>query len=157
MLVQLASACGATRVLAADPLAHRLNAAARFGAACVDDGAVAAEPDIVFEVSGTDDGLAHALRLARPGGRVVLVGIPSDDRHSFPAALARRRGLTLVMVRRRGEVYERAIALCERGIVDVSSIVSDRYPLERADEAFRQAALRTGRKTVVEVSGARTG
>ena len=62
------------------------------------------------------------MQLARPGARVVLVGIPSDDRTSFGAGLARRRGLTIVMVRRMNAVYPRAIRLVERGLVDVDSL-----------------------------------
>jgi L-iditol 2-dehydrogenase len=159
MLVQLARASGATAVTATDPLAHRLDAAVAFGAAPVGPEPVGTGggvetgvgADIVFEVSGTDGGLATALTLARPGGRVVLVGIPSDDRHTFPAALARRKGLTLTMVRRMGEVYPRAIALCASGAVDVTALVTDRYPLERAGEAFHQAASRTGVKTVIDL------
>jgi L-iditol 2-dehydrogenase len=39
------------------------------------------------------------------GARVVLVGIPETDQTSFPASLARRKGLTLVLARRMGDVY----------------------------------------------------
>jgi L-iditol 2-dehydrogenase len=148
LLVQLARAAGATGVTATDPLAHRLDAALAYGAR---PGGEAGTADVVFEVSGDDAGLADALTTARPGARVVLVGIPPDDRHRFPAGLARRKGLTLVMARRMGEVYPRALALCAHGTVDVSSIVTERYPLERAPEAFRRAAARTGGKTVIEL------
>ena len=87
---------------------------------------------------------------ARAGARVVLLGIPSDDRTTFSAALARRRGLTIVMVRRMGAVYPRAIRLVEQGLVDVGGLVTHRYPLTRVDEAFRTAAAREGLKVVVE-------
>ena len=90
------------------------------------------------------------MRATRPGGRLVLAGIPGDDRTSFSAGLARRRGLTIVMVRRMGEVYPRAIQLVERGAVDLSGLVTHRYPLSGAGEAFTVAAARTGLKVVVE-------
>lgn len=35
----------------------------------------------------------------RAGGRVVLVGTPGSDRIAFPAVIARRKGLTLVLSR----------------------------------------------------------
>ena len=51
------------------------------------------EVDVAFEVAGTDEAVATSMQLVRAGGRLVLAGIPDDDRTSFPAALARRKGL----------------------------------------------------------------
>lgn len=161
-LVQLARAAGAGVVVAADPLPHRAEAAARFGA----DAVLPTEPepfrsalpgilgdggaDVVFEVAGNDAAVVLALEAARPGGRVVLVGIPDDDRTSFPAALARRKGLTLLLVRRMKDVYPRAITLVQRGLVDVAGLVTHRFPLRAAPEAFATAVRRTGLKVIVE-------
>ena len=80
---------------------------------------------------------------------MVLAGIPSDDRTSFSASLARRKGLTLVMSRRMKAVYPRAVALVERGLVDLDWLVTDRFGLDRAADAFAAAADRTGLKVVV--------
>ena len=153
LVVQLARAAGATSVLAVEPLAHRRRAALDYGAdAAVSPDEAAEHPggfDVAFEVAGTDAAVEIAMQLVRPGARVVLAGIPDDDRTSFPAGLARRKGLSLIMVRRMKDVYPRAIALVERGLVDVESLVTARYPLERADEAFAAAVKREGLKTVV--------
>jgi L-iditol 2-dehydrogenase len=81
---------------------------------------------------------------------VVLGGIPDGDRTAFPASLARRKGLTLVLVRRMNDAYPRAIRLVEHGMIDVSSIVTHRYRLDRVAEAFDVAARREGLKVVVE-------
>jgi threonine dehydrogenase-like Zn-dependent dehydrogenase len=50
-------------------------------------------------------------------------------------------------------VYPRAIALVERGLVDVRALVTHRFPLERAGEAFDLvASLRDGVvKAIVEI------
>ena len=80
----------------------------------------------------------------------MLVGIPSEDRSSFSASLARRKGLTLVLSRRMGEVYPRAIRLVEQGLVEPLSLVSHTFGLADAAEAFSTAAARTGLKVVVE-------
>ena len=56
------------------------------------------------------------------GGRVVLGGIPDDDTTTFRAAVARRKGLTIAMVRRMNEVYPRAIALAAGHKVDLTSL-----------------------------------
>ena len=61
-------------------------------------------------------GLSVAAGAAQMGARVVLVGIPSDDRTSFSASTARRKGLTIQLCRRMAHTYPRAIALAESGI-----------------------------------------
>jgi L-iditol 2-dehydrogenase len=105
--------------------------------------------DVAFEAGGTDGAVDLALRAARPGARVVLAGIPSDDLITFKAGLARRKGLTLVMSRRMKDVYTRAISLVSRGAVDLASLVTDRFPLGQAPAAFDAALSRRGLKTVI--------
>lgn len=162
LLLQVARAAGAGHVVAVEPLAHRRAAAQRYGADLVVDPAdlpagqlllpdLAA--DVVLEVVGSAPAVELAVRAARPGGRVVLVGIPDDDVTTFPASVARRKGLTIAVVRRMKEVYPRAISLVERGLVDAAGLVSDRYPLEQVADAFAFAAARTGLKVVVDVPG----
>jgi L-iditol 2-dehydrogenase len=162
-LVQLARAGGATLVIASDPLAHRREAALRYGA----DVVLGADPeqfrlglaeasqgrgvDVAFEVAGTDAGVASAIEAARPGARVVLTGIPGTDTTTFSASGARRKGLSLIMVRRMQEtVYPRAIQLVTRGLVDVRTMVTARFGLSRVEQAFRTAMAREGLKVIVE-------
>jgi L-iditol 2-dehydrogenase len=153
LLVAVARAAGARVVLAVDPLPHRRAAAERAGAEVVvapEDVPSGTAVDVAFEVAGNDAAVEVAMRAARAGARVVLVGIPSDDRTSFAAGLARRKGLTIVMARRMNAVYPRAIQLVERGLVDVDSLTTHRYPLAQVGEAFAVAAARTGLKVMVE-------
>ena len=164
LLVQLLRSAGAVPVLAVDPLAHRRDAASRYGAeATVDPAApgagtalgelAAGGVDTAFEIAGTDEAVQLAMAAARPGGRVVLAGIPGDDWTRFRASVARRKGLTIAMVRRMNEVYPRAIDLATRGRVDLAPLVTHRFPLTAADEAFRMAAARRGLKVVIEPGG----
>jgi L-iditol 2-dehydrogenase len=154
LLVQLLGAAGARSVIAVDPLPHRREATAKFGAdPVIDPGACEAGSfgvDVAFETAGTNDGVRLAVDAARPGGRVVLAGIPDDDLTTFRASAARRKGLTIAMVRRMNEVYQRAIALAASGQVDLAAIVTDRFPLARAAEAFAVAARRGGLKVIIE-------
>jgi len=153
LLIGVLKAAGARSVLAVEPLAHRREAAARLGAdqvagadAVLDDAGV----DVAFEAAGNDEAIGLAMASVRPGGRVVLAGIPGDDSIRFGASLARRKGLTIAMVRRMNEVYPRAISLAERGVVDLGSVVTSRYGLGEVREAFAAGARRTGLKVVVE-------
>ena len=153
LLIQVARAAGARVVLAVDPLPHRRAAAERAGAQLAvapGDERPPVAADVAFDAAGSDAAVELAMQAARPGARVVLVGIPSDDQTTFSAGLARRKGLTIVTVRRMNAVYPRAIALVERGLVDLDGLVTHRYPLTRVDEAFRVAAARSGLKVVVE-------
>jgi L-iditol 2-dehydrogenase len=146
LLVQLARLAGASRVLAVEPLPHRLDAAVRAGA---EPAGAAAAADVVFEAAGSEAAVDTALRLAKPGARVVLVGIPDEDRTTFSASIARRKGLTLVLSRRMGEVYPRAVDLAARRLVDLPSLVTARYPLAEVAAAMTTAAARAGLKVVV--------
>jgi L-iditol 2-dehydrogenase len=155
LLIQVLKAAGASSVLAVEPLAHRRQAAARLGADQVADPAEFDSGhwdgvDVAFEAAGNDDGVGLAVALTRPGGRVVLAGIPGDDTIRFEASLARRKGLTIAMVRRMNEVYPRAISLAERGAVDLASLVTSRSGLGGIPEAFGDAARRTGLKAIIE-------
>jgi L-iditol 2-dehydrogenase len=151
LLIQLLKVAGASRVLAFEPLAHRREAARRLGADEVAEARLD-EPgvDVAFEAAGNDDAVQLAMASVRPGGRVVLAGIPGDDAIRFSASVARRKGLTIAMVRRMNEVYPRAISLAARGVVDLGSVVTSRVGLGEVRAAFADGARRTGLKVVIE-------
>ena len=107
------------------------------------------EVDVVFEVAGTDDAVATSVALVRPGGNVVLAGIPDEDTTTLPASVARRKGLTIRMARRMKDAYGRAIDVLERKVVLLDELVSHQYPLDQASAAFSVASKRDGLKTVV--------
>ena len=155
LLIEVLKVAGASSVLAVEPLAHRREAAERLGADEVADPAAFDEAlragvDVAFEAAGNNEGVELAMASVRPGGRVVLVGIPGDDVIRFGASLARRKGLTIAMVRRMNEVYPRAISLAERGVVDLGSVVTSRTGLGEIPAAFGAAARRTGLKAIIE-------
>jgi threonine dehydrogenase-like Zn-dependent dehydrogenase len=54
------------------------------------------------------------------------------------------------MVRRMNETYPRAIGLAAAGQADLHSLVSHRFPLAKAEDAFGAAARRRGLKVIVE-------
>ena len=161
LLVQALRAAGATTVVTTDPHEHRRAAAAAFGAecsahpeelACSWD---AAELDVAFEAVGDDGALADAIALVRPGGRIVLVGIPEGDRTCFEAAAARRKEVTLACCRRMtaGDLV-RAIGLAERGAVDLAAVVGERHPLARWEVAFAALVEQRTLKVLVELQEA---
>jgi L-iditol 2-dehydrogenase len=169
LLIGALKAAGASSVLAIEPLAHRREAAGRYGADLVAEagwfaGSLAESfagaglmreltgsgVDVAFEAAGTSEAVRLAMESARPGGRVVLAGIPADDVIRFPASPARRKGLTIAMVRRMNEAYPRAIGLAARRAVDLASLVTGRAGLGEVAAAFGDAVRRTGLKVVIE-------
>jgi L-iditol 2-dehydrogenase len=161
LLVQVLKAAGAGPVTAFDPLPHRCEAATRFGAEVAVDPSQAGQlitqrdlrnegVDVAFEMAGTSEAVQLAMTMARPGGRVVLGGIPGDDQTTFQASVARRKGLTIAMVRRMNEVYPRAINLAAGKRVDLAPLVTHRFPLGQAPDAFAAASARVGLKVVIE-------
>ena len=163
LIIQLARLSGAAHILATDTRVHRIEAAQKFGASRLvlveEQGRAAdirrtvkdAEVDIAFEAAGVQAAVDDAFDAVRPGGRVILAGIPDDDRTSFSASLARRKGLTIKLVRRMKHTYPRAIELVSKGLVDVRSLVTHRFPLGQAVEAFRVAARRKGLKVIIDL------
>jgi L-iditol 2-dehydrogenase len=153
LLVQALRAAGAETIVATDPLPHREAAAVAAGAT-----PDLREVDVAFEAAGDDAALADAIAAARPGGRVVLVGIPDGDRTSFTASTARRKGLTLLICRRMKPAdLLRAIRLAEAGEVELGELVSGRYALSEWREAFDDLVERRGLKVVVEPQRANEG
>lgn len=163
LCMQVARAAGACRVIATELASRpwRLEAGCKWADEVIpaDAGRESAPAraklggmgaDVVLETAGENEAVEAAIQIARPGGRVVLVGIPADDRTSFSAGVARRKGLTIAMARRMKPVYDRALTLVESGRVDLSGLVTHRFPLERCDEALRTAVARAGIKVVVE-------
>jgi L-iditol 2-dehydrogenase len=163
LIIQMAKLSGAANILVTDKLAHRVEAAKRFGAShayLVESVSQLSEMqaatngrgvDISFEAAGAQAAIDDAFAAVRPGGKVILAGIPNDDKTSFSASVARRKGLTIKLVRRMKHTYSRAIELVSKGLVDVRSLVTHHFPLEQASEAFRVAERREGLKVVIEV------
>ena len=163
MLVQLARAAGAAKIIATDRLANRLDAARSFGASRIILAAGGQENeevdaatngdgvDIAFEAAGDHEAVETAILATRPGRQVILIGIPDDDRTIFPASVARRKGLTLKLVRRMKHTYPRAIQMVKSGVVDVRSLVTHRFPLSEYRTAFETAKKREGIKVIIEL------
>lgn len=158
LIVQLLRSTGVSTLVASDPLAHRVAAAEAMGAS-VSIRARRVSPDLVpaggldvaFEVAGDDDALASAVDALRPGGRLVLVGIPEDDRSSFAASTARRKELTMLLCRRmRPADLPRAIELATTRGVELGPLVSASFTLREGPAAFAALSERQALKIVVE-------
>ena len=163
LIIQLAKLSGAANIIATDKLVHRADAAKAVGADQVflaGDNSQSSQiraatkgrgVDVAFEAAGAQDAVDASVAAVIPGGKVILVGIPDDDKTSFSASTARRKELTIKLVRRMKHTYPRAIELVLKGLVDVRSLVTHQFPLEQATEAFRVAERREGLKVIINL------
>lgn len=151
MVLQILRRMGC-RVMGCDPVLERAAMARRFApdlviAAKAEDGVDdvlrwtnGRGVDVAIEVAGPNEAVRAAVEMAAPGGRVVVVGIQPDDQVAFRAATARRKGLTIVMVRRSRNTLERAIDLVGRGQVVIEPLATHTFSMDRVDQAFAHAA-----------------
>ena len=146
-LLQTMRASGAQPIYVVDQFAWRLAVAEELGGipinfreqdpvAAIQHATQGRGVDIAIEAAWADHSVQWCAEMARLGGRVVLVGIPGNNRLEMNHATARRKGLTIAMSRRMKHVYPRAIRLVESGTINVNALISHRFKLEDAPAAF---------------------
>jgi len=92
--------------------------------------------DVVYECAGQQETIDQAVELLKPGGTLMLIGIPREDRVAFSIDKIRRKEITIVNVRRQNGCTQEAIDWIAAGKVHVDFMVTHRFGLERAKEAF---------------------
>lgn len=94
--------------------------------------------DVVFECSGAAPAILGLPALARPGGTIVLVGMPVDP---VPVDIVglQAKELRIETVFRYANVYDRAISLIAAGKVDLSPLISATIPFADSIAAFDRA------------------
>jgi 2-desacetyl-2-hydroxyethyl bacteriochlorophyllide A dehydrogenase len=161
LAIQVIRARGA-RVLAVARTHTRLERAKELGADAVHavaDGALEAVAqrfsgregvDVVVETAGTPDAVTHALSLVRPGGRVVLTGLPHEPTPvSFFSVVRREVTITGSMIYQ--DEFGEALALVHSGRVVTAPLVTHRFPLADISAAFAAHRDRTSIKVAVLV------
>ncbi len=96
--------------------------------------------DVVFECCGQQTALDQAVELCKPMGRLIIVGIPETDSISFAVHDARRKGLTIINVRRQNECVDPVINLIREGVIKPDFMITHRFSLGQAARAFELLA-----------------
>jgi len=143
---------GAGRVVVADRIAHRLNLALEMGADTVVDISRELVADAILDITGgrgahlivdaagRPDSLTQALWALAPGGRIALIGIPSESSMSVDIQAALTREATLVVVRRSNQNDYAALGLIASGKIRAEMLVTHRFALDQTDHAFQVLA-----------------
>jgi len=160
MVALAALAGGCASVIIADMMAEKLEIAGRYPGivpvdirsgdlkAAVDEATGGWGADVVFEASGSPKAWESLLALPRPGGAVVVVGLPVHPT-AMDWATASTKELRFETVFRYAHQYPRAIQMMASGKVDLKPLISETLPFDRSVEAFERAA--EGRPTDVKL------
>ena len=94
--------------------------------------------DVVFECSGSEQVILNLFDPLRPGGRVVLVGMPVQP---VPVDIvkAQAKEASIATIFRYAHIYPRALALLAGGKIDLKPFITDRFPFEESIRAFEWA------------------
>lgn len=151
MMVALAAlAGGCARVIVSDLAAPKLaiigayagietvNVAERDLGAYVRESTEGWGADVVFEASGAAPVIAGLPALARPGGALVLVGMPVAPVPVDIVALQAKE-LRVETVFRYANVYDRAIALIASGKIDLKPLITETFAFADSIAAFERA------------------
>ncbi|MFS0911216.1 zinc-binding dehydrogenase [Microbacterium sp. 179-I 3D2 NHS] len=156
-IIQVAAGLGASPIIAVDVDDDKLEAARALGADIVVNStredalaairaAVPGGVDVSFEALGRPETFELAVASLAEGGRMVAVGIAAGAATAaVPITPVVRRGQSIVgsFGARTREELPRVVALAADGGVDLRRLVTRRFSLDRAQEAF--AALAEGR------------
>ena len=147
----LALAQGASAVYVTDKINERLKIAQKCGAVFAgnpDKEDIVTiirekEPlllDVVFESCGKQEAIDQAIEILKPGGKLMIIGIPEFSRWSFSVDDLRRKEITITNVRRQVHCVEPALEMMEKGTVDVSLMPTHRFSFDDTQKAFELVA-----------------
>lgn len=134
-------------IFISDKIDERLSIASREGASMVCNplkqdivkDIIDKEPpgmDVVFECCGQQDAFGQAVDLLKPGGRLIVVGIPEFDNWSVDVEKTRRKEIQIQFIRRQVDSVEASLEMMEQGDINVRNMVTHRFPFIKTRQAF---------------------
>jgi L-iditol 2-dehydrogenase len=96
--------------------------------------------DVVFECCGQQEALDQAIAILKPGGKLIVVGIPEFARWSMSVETTRRREISLQFIRRQVDCVDKALEMMKTGKICVDNMITHRFPFNKTKEAFDLAA-----------------
>ncbi|MGE5440837.1 MAG: alcohol dehydrogenase catalytic domain-containing protein [Bacteroidota bacterium] len=139
------------KIYVTDKLNYRLEAAKRLGAfwtanpgqTDIAKSLNQIEPlqmDIVFECCGQQQALDQAVEILKPGGKLMIVGIPETDAVQFNISKLRRKEITIQNVRRQNNSIPDAIRLALDNPQAAETMITHIFNLNEAQKAFETVA-----------------
>ncbi len=142
-----AQAQGAAAIYVTDKVKERLNKARQMGAAFAENPYESdvvsrvkeKEPamlDVVFECCGKQEAIDNAIDLLKPGGKLMIIGIPEFERWSFNVDKCRHKEITITNVRRQNHALEPTLEMMRDRVFDAHKMITHRYKFDQTKEAF---------------------
>lgn len=97
------------------------------------------EPALAIECTGAEPSIASAIQAVKFGGKVFIIGVGKDE-IKIPFMRLSTREVDLQFQYRYANTWPRAIRILSGGVIDLKKLVTHRYGLEDAVEAFKTAA-----------------
>jgi len=92
--------------------------------------------DVAFECAGQQETIDQCVELLKPGGKLILTGIPRFERIYLSIDKIRRKEITIVNIRRQNKCTQKAVDLIAQGKVNVDFMITHRFSLEQTKDAF---------------------
>ena len=92
--------------------------------------------DVIFECCGQQDAINQAVELLKPGGKLMIIGIPEIERWSFPVDELRHKEITIVNVRRQLNSIVPALNLIKNKIVNIDPLITHHFGFKDSVKAF---------------------
>ncbi|MCH2114877.1 MAG: alcohol dehydrogenase catalytic domain-containing protein [Pirellulales bacterium] len=92
--------------------------------------------DAVFECCGQQKAIDQAIRLLRPGGKLLILGIPQSDSIRFQPEQIRRKEITIVNIRRQRGCVQQALDLIGEWPERIDQLITHRFPFSQSKDAF---------------------
>ncbi|MGA7719743.1 MAG: alcohol dehydrogenase catalytic domain-containing protein [Ignavibacteriaceae bacterium] len=92
--------------------------------------------DAVFECCGQQEALDFGVDVLKPGGKLLIIGIPETDRVTFDISKLRRKEILIQNVRRQNRCTNKAIELIASGKFSFDSMITHTFPFNQTEEAF---------------------
>ena len=143
-----AKAQGAEKIYISDKIEKRIQLAKKIGAnwggnpdktdiVTEINGHESAQLDVVFECCGKQEALDQAIEILKPGGKLMLVGIPpTADRVSFLIDKLRHKEICIQNVRRQNNCLQPTLDMIDRKDFDIAMLVTHRFAFKNTQAAF---------------------
>ena len=92
--------------------------------------------DVAYECAGQQETVDQAIEVLKPGGTLMFIGIPRQERISFSPDLIRRKEISIINVRRQNHCTQKAIDLIAQGKVNLGFMVTHSFNFDQSKEAF---------------------
>jgi L-iditol 2-dehydrogenase len=96
--------------------------------------------DLAFDAAGSQESVDDACQCVVPGGKVVLVGIPTVDTLTYNPHLCRLKELTVISTRRASGDIPACKTMWEQGRIPLDSLITHRFSVTEVQKAFEIAA-----------------